>query len=66
MVKSKLDSSEFKWKDRESWIQDIWDFEHDVLLANIEQKFQHYVDEWVESEAGAAFTEKIAASRYKI
>jgi hypothetical protein len=66
LVKDSVDSSKFRWRDHEEYINKTWLYEHDELLKNIEGKFQKYVDDWVESDAGVAFEEKISASRYTI
>jgi len=64
LVSSKLDCTQFKWKENEKFLQDSWDSEHELLLKKIEEKFQKYSEQWVNSSAGEAFVEMINASRY--
>jgi hypothetical protein len=62
-VASKIDLSQFKWKDNEKFITQTWDYEHDILMKKIEDKFQRYIEKWVNSSAGEAFTEMLITSR---
>jgi len=64
LVVSKIDPSQFKWKENEEFITRTWDHEHDVLMKKIENKFQNYIDKWVNSAAGEAFSEMLIMSRY--
>jgi hypothetical protein len=63
-VASKIDPSQFKWKDNEEFIARTWDYEHDILMKKIEDKFQNYIDKWANSSAGQAFSEMLIMSRY--
>jgi hypothetical protein len=64
LVASKIDPSRFKWKDNEKFIAQTWDYEHDILMKKIEDKFQSYIDRWMNSSAGEAFAEMLITSRY--
>ncbi|TMC16422.1 MAG: hypothetical protein E6J34_20090 [Chloroflexi bacterium] len=64
LVVSKIDPSQFKWRDNAKFIAQTWDYEHDILMKKIEDKFQHYTDKWVNSPAGEAFAEMLTTSRY--
>ena len=59
-----MDGIQFKWKENDKFLQEVWDSEHELLLKKIEEKFQKYVDQWVNSSAGEAFVEMINVSRY--
>ena len=66
IIKTFLSDSKFRWKEHEQYINKVWHHEHDELLKGLESKFNKYVDAWVKSDAGAAFEERISASRYNI
>ena len=63
LVASKVDHTQFKWKENEKYLQEVWNSEHELLLNKIEEKFQKYVKQWINSPAGEAFVEMINASR---
>lgn len=67
MVKKNIhDRPRFPLTKYETYMSDTWEKEYEELMKKVVDKFEGYVQAWVESEAGIAFQENLAASRYSL